>query len=138
LRLRAERGQTAVEFTVVCVTFIMLVFGVLQAGVAYFDSVTLEQATRDGARKAQINRSEPAAQIITDATAAVRSTASSFTQGNLTVTVTPGDNPQSPNGVMWEQNDLVTVAATYPWSISILGIVVASGTLSSSTTLRME
>ena len=46
-------------------------------------------------------------------------------------TVTPG-----PLG--WTHGEDVTVSATYPYSISLLGIVVASGNLTSSTTERIE
>ena len=38
----------------------------------------------------------------------------------------------------YAQGSDVTVTATYPYSISILGLVVSSGTLSSSTTMRVE
>ena len=38
----------------------------------------------------------------------------------------------------WTQGDSVTVTATYPYSINILGIVVASGDLHSATTERVE
>jgi hypothetical protein len=36
------------------------------------------------------------------------------------------------------QGDDVTVTATYPYDISLLGVVVKSGTLSASTTERVE
>ena len=38
----------------------------------------------------------------------------------------------------WVSGDTVTVDATYPYSINLLGIVVASGNLHSSTTERVE
>jgi hypothetical protein len=38
----------------------------------------------------------------------------------------------------WDQGGDVTVTATYPYSISLLGFVVKSGTLTSETTERVE
>jgi hypothetical protein len=32
----------------------------------------------------------------------------------------------------------ITVTVSYPWSVSLLGQVVASGNLSSATTMRVE
>jgi hypothetical protein len=38
----------------------------------------------------------------------------------------------------WEQGEDVSVTATYPYSISLLGFVVKSGDLTSTTTERVE
>jgi hypothetical protein len=47
---------------------------------------------------------------------------------NVTVAVTPG----------WEQGADVTVTATYPYSISLVGIPLKKGLLKSTTTERVE
>jgi hypothetical protein len=49
-----------------------------------------------------------------------------FNASNVTVTST------------WQPASDVTVTATYPYQISLLGIVVKSGDLSSTTTERVE
>jgi hypothetical protein len=38
----------------------------------------------------------------------------------------------------WEPGSDVTVSATYPYSISVFGIPVKSGSLTSATTVRVE
>ncbi len=38
----------------------------------------------------------------------------------------------------YAQSSDVKVTASYPYSINIMGVVVSSGTLSSSTTMRVE
>ena len=38
----------------------------------------------------------------------------------------------------WEHGETVTVKATYPYKVDLLGIVVASGNLKSETTERVE
>jgi hypothetical protein len=41
-------------------------------------------------------------------------------------------------GQPWTTGQNVTVTVTYPYSINLLGFVVGSGTLKSTTTVRME
>jgi hypothetical protein len=38
----------------------------------------------------------------------------------------------------WTPAEPVTVTATYPWTVDIVGVPVASGTLTQTTTMRME
>ena len=57
-----------------------------------------------------------------------RTAAASLDQAQLDVTVASS----------WAQGANVTVTATYPYSISLLGLVVHSGTLTSTTTERVE
>ena len=51
---------------------------------------------------------------------------------DLVVTVTPA------NKSAWVQGGDVTVTATYPYSINLLGLVVKSGRMTSQTTERVE
>jgi Flp pilus assembly protein TadG len=125
--IRDERGQTMVEFALVIPILCLVLFGILQFGALYNDYVTLTDATRVGARKAAVSRhaANPAAQ----AEAAARNSAKGLDQAKLDVDV-------SASG--WEHGESVTVEATYPYSINLLGFVVASGELSSETTERVE
>jgi len=61
----------------------------------------------------------------------VRTSANNLNQSKLKVFVTP-------TSATWDPGSDVTVRATYPYSISLLGVVVKSGTLTSSTTERVE
>jgi hypothetical protein len=88
--------------------------------------VTLTDATRAGARKAAVDRQVP--NPAAAATAAVKSSAANLKLSDLSVTVTS----------TWQPSSDVTVTATYPYSISLLGMVVKSGRLSSTTTERVE
>lgn len=126
-RLRNEKGQTLVEFALVAPLLLVIVFAVVQFGVAYNHYITLTDATRVGARKAAVSRHEayPAAA----AEAAARSSASGLDPDKLAVSVT---------ATAWEQGGSVTVESTYPYEIDLLGFVVASGDLRSETTERVE
>ena len=45
-----ERGQGLVEFTLVVPLFLLILLGVLEFGLAFTHNLTLEYATREGAR----------------------------------------------------------------------------------------
>lgn len=49
--LRHERGATAVEFALVATPFFALLFGVMELGLIFMGSVTLDNATQAAARK---------------------------------------------------------------------------------------
>ena len=66
--------------------------------------------------------------MTTAATNAVKNSAANLNQANLGVTVTS----------TWAQGADATVTATYPWSINVMGVVVASGTMTATTTERVE
>jgi len=125
--IRNERGQTMVEFALVVPILCVILFGILQFGALYNDYVTLTDATRVGARKAATSRHEanPAGVAAT----AARNAATGLTAAKLGVTVT---------ATAWEHGETVTVKATYPYNVSLLGFVVASGNLTSQTKERIE
>jgi Flp pilus assembly protein TadG len=132
---RKSEGQAMVEFAIVAPILLVLVFGIIQFGILFNNYLTLTDAVRAGARQAAVSR------IVADpvgaAEARVRSAASgSLKDADLDVTVTPYD-PQSGQAKFAQGGD-VTVTATYPFSINLLGFVVKSGRLTSQTTERVE
>jgi Flp pilus assembly protein TadG len=123
---RNDRGQTMVEFALVVPILCVVLFGILQFGALYNDYVTLTDAARVGARKAAVSRqsSNPSGAAET----ATRGAAAGLTQSKLKVTVSS----------TWKQGDPVTVKASYPYSVDLLGMVVKSGDLKSEITERVE
>jgi Flp pilus assembly protein TadG len=126
-RIKQEEGQTMVEFALVVPLLLVILFAVIQFGGVYNDYVTLTDATRVGARKAAVSRQEANPEGVAEA--AVRSSATDLRQGDLDVNVSTS---------AWEHGRDVEVAATYPYEIDLLGFVVASGELESTTTERVE
>jgi Flp pilus assembly protein TadG len=126
IQMRSERGQSLVEFALALPILVLLLFAVIQFGIAFNNYVTLTDATRAGARKAAVGRqlSNPQSTTIT----AVRNSATDLKQGDLAVTVSS----------TWEPGADVNVTATYPYTINLLGIPVKTGRLSSTTTERVE
>ncbi|MGH3022675.1 MAG: TadE/TadG family type IV pilus assembly protein [Gaiellaceae bacterium] len=114
------------EFALVLPLLALLLFGVIQFGIVFHHYVTLTDAVRAGARQAAVSRSESdPVGVVQDR---VRTSAASLDQAELGVDVVS----------TWEQGEDVTVTGTYPYDISLLGIVVKSGDLTSSTTERVE
>ena len=124
--IKSEQGQSLTEFALALPVLALLLFAVIQFGIAFNNYVTLTDATRAGARKAAVGRqlSNPSSATVT----AVRASAQDLKQSDLSITVTS----------TWQPGADVAVKATYPYSISLLGMVVKSGRLSSTTTERVE
>ena len=124
--IRSQRGQTMVEFAMVLPILALLLFGVIQFGITFNNYVTLTDATRAGARKAAVSREQSNPSSLT--ATAVRSSAANLTQTNLNVSVNS----------TWQPGADVTVTATYPYKIKLLGIPLKQGFLTSTTTERVE
>jgi Flp pilus assembly protein TadG len=124
--IRSQQGQSLTEFALALPVLALLLFAVIQFGIAFNNYVTLTDATRAGARKAAIGRqlTDPVGSCQT----AIRNSAANLKQASLAPTCAS----------TWQPGADVTVTATYPYSISLLGLVVKSGRLSSTTTERVE
>jgi Flp pilus assembly protein TadG len=105
----------------------LILFAVIQFGIVFNNYVTLTDATRAGARRAAVSRDDPNRD--SDVINAIRSSASDLDGSKLSV---------PPPTSTWDSGSDVTVTASYPYSISLLGLVVKSGRLSSTTTERVE
>lgn len=128
ISFRNQQGQSMTEFALVLPILALLLFGVIQFGIAFNNYLTVTDAVRAGARKAAVGRHLPDPQGATEQ--AVRNAAVNLRQSdlNVTVTVNPG----------WQTGAEASVKATYPYEISLLGLVVKSGRLSSTTKERIE
>ena len=123
-----------VEFVLVAPVLILLIFGLVQFGILFNNYLALTDAVRNGARQAAVSRTLPNPEGL--ATNRVTKAAGNLRIGDLQVSVDPY-NPA--NGTRtWVQGGDVTVKATYPYSISLLGLVVKSGRMTSQTTERVE
>ena len=127
-RIRRDDGQAIVEMALILPILISIVLGIAQFGIAYNNYITLTDATRAGARKAAVSRFVGDAGA--GAVATVKASASNLSSSKLTVSVT------STNWTVPGSD--VTVTATYPYSINILGVVVKAGNLTSTQKERLE
>jgi Flp pilus assembly protein TadG len=126
--LRDDRGQAMTEMALVLPILTALLIGIFQFGILYNNHITLTDATRAGARKAAVARF--AGDNGVAAAAAVRAAADNLDQSKLEVSVTSTN---------WNVGGSdVTVSASYDYNLSILGLQIASGTLTSTTKERLE
>ena len=116
-----------VEFALVVPILLVVVFSIIQFGILYNHYITLTDATRVGARKGAVSRT--AVNPIALTVAATRAAAPGLKPAKLGVTAV---------ATAWAPGADITVEATYPYDIDVLGIVVASGTLHSKTVERVE
>jgi Flp pilus assembly protein TadG len=122
---RSEKGQTMVEFAIALPVLCLILFAVIQFGIVFNNYIALTDAARAGARKGAVSRQtgDP-----TGACVGAIQASSGLDQSKLGATCSS----------TWQRAADVTATATYPYSISLLGLVVKSGTLTASTTERVE
>lgn len=128
-RIRDDRGQTMVEFTLVVPILLLILFGIIQFGIVYNNYLTLTDAVRVGARKAAVSRTE--AEPETFVKTALLNAADSLDRATLEPRV-------SITAPVWQHGADITVKASYPYEIDLLGLVVASGELESEMVERLE
>jgi Flp pilus assembly protein TadG len=134
---RRERGQALVEIALILPIFLLLLLGIVQFGSVFRDYIALTDATRVGARQAAVARSiQPESARVPNIVAKVEKAAVNLDKTRITVTVSPVKVDGITPG--WEQSGEVTVRASYPFKINLIGLVVYNGTLQSRTTERVE
>jgi Flp pilus assembly protein TadG len=127
MRLRSERGQAMVEFAIGVPILLLLLLAITQLPPVYRDWEALTDASRAGARVAAESRTD--SNRTQEAIDAVTKSAADLDSSKLTV--------NSPS-TTWAPGSNVTVCAHYPYSISILSVVVTSGNLDSCTTQLVQ
>jgi len=127
-RIENERGQTMTEFAFVLPILLVLLFGIIQFGIIFNNYVALTDAARAASRKGAVSRN------------------ASDPQGDCQSTgYAAGSNLKNPGtdfvltcSSSWAAGSDVTVTATYPYDINLLGWVVASGQLNTTMKERVE
>ena len=115
------------EFAVLLPVLALILFAIFQLGITFNHYLALTDAVRAGARTAAVSRKATNPCTVTQNK--VRASAVDLDQTKLTVPC-----PTS----TWAPGADVTVTASYPYSISLLGLVVKSGNLTSTVTERVE
>jgi Flp pilus assembly protein TadG len=132
--LKRQDGQAVVEFAVILPVLLLVLMSIYQFGQVFVNYMDVTSAGRGGARTAAVSRAAGTCTVVDSlAIAAAKSSATDLNSSSLGVSVA-----RTCTNNAYAQGSDVTVTATYPYSISILGLVVSSGNLSSSTTMRVE
>ena len=127
-KLKNERGQTMTEFALVLPLLVVIVLAIAQFGVAFNNYVTVTDAARAAARKGAVSRESGNPQG--DCQAAGYAAGQNLNNPGTDFVVTCSSS--------WDIGSDVTVTASYPYSISLLGWVVASGRLNTTMKERVE
>lgn len=102
--LRNERGTSAVELALVLSLLVLVLFGIIQFGIAYNRVQGLHAAVREGARLASVGGTH------VEIRDRVRSAQSLFDASDVVVTTTP-DAPSAPPCAIAGIGAMVTVTA---------------------------
>ena len=127
--IRNERGQTMTEFALVLPILLVLLFGIIQFGIIFNNYVALTDAARAASRKGAVSRASSDPKGDCEAAGYAAGTNLKNPTKDFVLTCSSPD---------WAAGSDVTVTATYPYSISLLDWVVASGTLTTTMKERVE
>jgi Flp pilus assembly protein TadG len=131
-RLRSERGQSAAELAVFLPVLATILYVAIQFGQLYLQYQEVSAATSEGARRASTmagvaepGRSSTIASAVRAGTSVGAS--ATFSSSGLAVSVASTWTPGSP----------VSVTTTYPARVTILGVTIYSGDLTTKRTVRV-
>ena len=121
---KRERGQSLVEFALVLPIFLLVLFAIVDFGMAFHAWITVTNSAREGARLGAVRASA------TDVEQRVRDTADSLNEDDLLVTVTNAEG---------DPGESVVVDVSYGYSLitplaDILGMI-SGGTIGDELTL---
>lgn len=131
-RVGSDRGQSAVELALLLPVLLTVLYVVIQFGQVYMQFQEVSAATSEGARRASTMAGVAEPGRTSTITSTVRSATSvgattAFDSSGLTVTVSS----------TWVHGSPVTVTSTYPASVTILGVTLYSGQLTTKRTVRV-
>jgi Flp pilus assembly protein TadG len=127
-RLQSQGGQAFVEFVIVLPVLVMLVLGICQFGLAFYNYLSITDATRVGARAAAVKRTnDPCGAAQT----AIQSTVTVAQWSKVSASFAC----ETPEGT--DAGDPIKISVEYPYAIGLPGFS-ASGDLTASATERLE
>jgi Flp pilus assembly protein TadG len=139
IRHGRERGSAAVEFAIISVVLISVLFGIIEFGILLFNKHILTNASREGARAGVVMRVPRVsdAAIIARVNAYAQEHMVSFdTASSLTTTITP---PQASRVGASLFGTEMEVVVTYPFDFLVLSSFgLGPITLTAKTRMRME
>ena len=122
--IKNENGASAVEFAIILPILVILIFGIVEFGIAYNNYLAITHAAREGARLAAVDLYNPKLEDI------IRERAYPISPNKITVS--------TPDGLPPKIGDRVEVEVTYSISIEIPFVGSWNIPLKSKATMRLE
>ena len=130
-KLRSESGASAVEFALLLPVLMMILFGIIEFGLALYRQAILTNASREGARLGIVQSIPPIATGQINTAIDNYLTAAGIPPGNVTRAIVAGGATGTP----------VTVTLTLPYTYAVLpGLtsIVPTINLTAQTVMRHE
>jgi Flp pilus assembly protein TadG len=144
-RIRREDGQALVEFALVLPILLLVATGITSFGLIFYHYISVTDAVRTGARTLSLGRGNTAPAPTDPCTEAINDTYNSAINANLQksqihliVNGVATTAPCAGTGTNWTQGNQVTVTATVPCTINIIGLNLSCGDLTASATDAIE
>ena len=116
------------ELALITPVLLLILFAIVQFGIAFHNYVALTDAVRAGARTAAVSRQSPTR--VPDTISKVKSASGDLDPSKPGFDVTVASD--------WLHGDDVVVTAKYPLSINLLGIPLGPDHITSTSTERVE
>ncbi len=113
--IKSEKGASAVEFALILPILIILVFGIVQFGIAFNNYITITHAAREGARIAAVDLNNPVLKnIIIERAFPVQ-----ITEDDIVISTPEGTNIGDPVEVEITYNISITIPLVGSWDIPL-------------------
>jgi len=136
-KIKNQKGAALVEFAIVLPLLLVLVFGMIEFSIMFYDKAVITNASREGARAGivynfpnRISASE------------ITSTVSTYCSGRLITFGSTNQETTAVSGTCVNAGDTITVTVTYPYDYLVLPNLIQTLTgpinISAATAMRCE
>lgn len=125
--LKNQKGQALVEFALILPILLLVVMAILQFGMMLNSYLTIENASREGARAGIVGSSDAEIQQL------IISTSPNLDPTNLTVSITPEEGLRKSGDTI-----IVEVSYNYEFVVPIISSIVKNVVLNGQTSMRVE
>jgi Flp pilus assembly protein TadG len=142
--LYRDDGQALTELGLTVGFLCLMLLAVWQVGTVFSNYIDLSEAAREGARAAALSGAPPSLGDSASLTAAQAegqyAATNSASVPGMTVTITPITplGVADPGGVTWTAGGKVRATVSAPYTLSLFGVAVTSGTMSVSDDMRVH
>jgi Flp pilus assembly protein TadG len=133
-RLRRDEGQALTELSLTAGFLCLMLLAVWQIGTVFSNYIDLSEAAREGARAAALSGAPPSAGDAASLTAAQNE--GTFAANNSASV--PGMTVSISAIGVWTAGSKVRATVSAPYSLSLFGVNVSSGTMSVTDDMRVH